>query len=553
MRKQDGKYCVYNKSTGENKGCSATRDEAVKHMRLLYGIENGSVQTKSFDGYVYEYQVSQDMANYNPVGGGNEKACANCFNWNSPDGCLLVQGDISPTGICGLWRKQEEYTAPPIQVEVTNWMDAATKAFECKCESCEVLVLGFKAVWTTQYINDLPDSAFAYIEPGGTKDEKGRTQGNKRHFPIRDSSGQLDRAHVINAEQRASQSPFGSKAIPKIRAAMRSLGIQSAVKAVKDFILGPPDPPVGLRPIYLHDDPTTGDLRAMVVFSNNFEDRHDQINPRAVQDEYVDWVEQTKLYPEYQMWHLGAKSRWGQADIVTKIGNFVIADGPVDPGMEEVAEAFANDPNTGTSNGYYAAYTIDKKEFLAWYPFEISPLPLSESANVWHGAQESLIQEGYLMKDEHKSFLEAHGVKSEMIDAIEKDILARQKNISAQGVASKAVEPEPEPSPDPTPTPEPGPDQKVIDSIATAFNKALSPINDRLVALEEGQKALNKTKDDTVADAILARVGALPQGYKGTESNPAPTPTQNPDDSLDHQFDWLGAEIDKALKAGGVS
>ncbi len=70
-------------------------------------------------------------------------------------------------------------------------------------------------------INDLPDSAFAYIEPGGKKDESGKTvPRSKRHFPIHDAS------HVRNALARANQSPFGKKALPKIIAAAKKYGIK---------------------------------------------------------------------------------------------------------------------------------------------------------------------------------------------------------------------------------------------------------------------------------------------------------------------------------------
>jgi len=72
-------------------------------------------------------------------------------------------------------------------------------------------------------INDLPDSAFAYIEPGGHKDAGGKTvPRSKRHFPIHDA------AHVRNALARATQSPFGKKAMPKIRAAAKKFGIEIA-------------------------------------------------------------------------------------------------------------------------------------------------------------------------------------------------------------------------------------------------------------------------------------------------------------------------------------
>ncbi len=73
---------------------------------------------------------------------------------------------------------------------------------------------------TASRINDLPDSAFAYIEPGGKKDDQGKTVPRSlRHFPIHDA------AHVRNALARAPQSPFGAKAMPKIRAAAKKFGI----------------------------------------------------------------------------------------------------------------------------------------------------------------------------------------------------------------------------------------------------------------------------------------------------------------------------------------
>jgi hypothetical protein len=68
--------------------------------------------------------------------------------------------------------------------------------------------------------NDLPDSSFAYVEPGGMKDAQGKTTPrSKRHFPIHDA------AHVRNALARASQSPFGKMAMPKIVSAARKFGV----------------------------------------------------------------------------------------------------------------------------------------------------------------------------------------------------------------------------------------------------------------------------------------------------------------------------------------
>lgn len=42
LREEDGKWCVYNKDTNENKGCSDSREMAVQHMRALYAHEPGA-------------------------------------------------------------------------------------------------------------------------------------------------------------------------------------------------------------------------------------------------------------------------------------------------------------------------------------------------------------------------------------------------------------------------------------------------------------------------------------------------------------------------------
>jgi uncharacterized protein len=76
------------------------------------------------------------------------------------------------------------------------------------------------AQMATQSINDLPDSAFAYIEPGGSKDSSGKTvPRNLRHFPIH------DKAHADNAAARIAQgAKFGKEALPKVKAAQKKFG-----------------------------------------------------------------------------------------------------------------------------------------------------------------------------------------------------------------------------------------------------------------------------------------------------------------------------------------
>lgn len=85
------------------------------------------------------------------------------------------------------------------------------------------------AQMTSASIDDLPDSDFAYIEPGG-KVVGGKTEPRSlRHFPI------MDEAHVRNALSRLSQSPFGDKARAKVEAAAKRMGIGMEGKAFTEL------------------------------------------------------------------------------------------------------------------------------------------------------------------------------------------------------------------------------------------------------------------------------------------------------------------------------
>lgn len=66
--------------------------------------------------------------------------------------------------------------------------------------------------WTREYINNLPDSAFLYIEPGGEKDEEGKTKPRSlRHLPYKDMDGNIDVEHLRNAIVRLSQENTGKE------------------------------------------------------------------------------------------------------------------------------------------------------------------------------------------------------------------------------------------------------------------------------------------------------------------------------------------------------
>jgi len=62
------------------------------------------------------------------------------------------------------------------------------------------------AEWTTAFVNDLPDSSFALILPGGEKDEDGKTTPRSlRKLPYKDGDGAVDVPHLRNALARIGQ------------------------------------------------------------------------------------------------------------------------------------------------------------------------------------------------------------------------------------------------------------------------------------------------------------------------------------------------------------
>lgn len=84
-----------------------------------------------------------------------------------------------------------------------------------------------EAVWSATMINNLADSSFLYIEPGGEKDEEGKTvPRSKRHFPVYDDVGKLDLPHLRNSLQRIPQSTLDQGAKDKALAKAQKLAKQ---------------------------------------------------------------------------------------------------------------------------------------------------------------------------------------------------------------------------------------------------------------------------------------------------------------------------------------
>lgn len=446
-------------------------DNLLNGMRAVYAkTEHG---TKSFDEwYIYQHQMTQEEAGYDSLGMKDNKACANCQFFHSPDGCLIVSGDISPTGMSKFWNEKVKYQPDPIPV----------------------------------FIVDVTEGVKATTEPKGM--EKITTWLNG----------------LMGRDNEASS------------------------------LL-----PVGLRPIYF----TPEDNRVWMFGSNNFEDRHGHYIKESTQQEYIEWAaDHPELLPEFHIWHQGEKTKWGKADTVARINNFTLWSGLVDKGFEPFAEACANDPNICVSNGYFAVLNEDNTEFDLWRPYELSPLPLSESANVWMGTSEALRLEGYVIDEGTKALLKQRGASEEFLADLDKYTGARGTQVTNAGVGAKSVEDPPTPGPTDPPKPEEpvvqqansvgGTVQSItMDQIVGALATVIAPISQRIEAIEQGQKSLEgkvaKTQEDLVAEQLTAQISqAAQQGYKASE-DPKNIVEENKD------LNWIAADLEKALASGGLN
>ena len=105
------------------------------------------------------------------------------------------------------------------------------------CATCEAVIDEAKATWTTAYINNLPDSAFAAIEGGGKKDSEGKTVPRSlRHYPHHNAQGGLDLPHLRAALSRVGDSSNFQGGKAHLASHARSAGVGQAAASVDETL-----------------------------------------------------------------------------------------------------------------------------------------------------------------------------------------------------------------------------------------------------------------------------------------------------------------------------
>lgn len=394
---------------------------------------------------------------------------------------------------------------------------------------------GEKVAWTAAYVNDLPDSAFAYVEPGGKKDAGGKTVPRSlRHFPFKGAGGKVDLPHLRNALARAPQSPFGPKAMPKLRAAAEAAGVGKYAKEIWGAFTAFKD--------------LAGAWRWLSVTTNKFKDLEGEIFTEASHKHAVAHADAEKDYPELRLWHV-PKSEIGQADFVDYLDGFILHSGVFSD--EAVAEKLSKLKGLAVSHGFEYRPGDEKDGVYEWYrTFEVSVLPAEWAANIYTDFAVEEKEASMPLTTEKRKFL-VGVIGEERVAHIEEHLGEVSKDLEGSGVEFKdlteAVEAE-----EKTPTDEPATDTKepaaedkatpvtmenmgehVQAAVASALEAAIAPVtkliedmqksfDEKATADEARLKALESTDEEKIAAALSPSRkapgdGERPSQSKGTE------------------------------------
>lgn len=164
--------------------------------------------------------------------------------------------------------------------ELDEWCETQEEIEEAMMENSEAKQM------TKQSINNLPDSDFAYIEPGGSKDSEGKTVPRSlRHLPIHDA------AHVRNALARLPMTDISESAkqsaLKKIKQAAKKFSVnvgaaqeKAEAKLIDWIFVDREDAMRVAQHIGLHG-----------IFKHVGSDGREYWIPGQTQDEFMFWLE----------------------------------------------------------------------------------------------------------------------------------------------------------------------------------------------------------------------------------------------------------------------
>lgn len=328
--------------------------------------------------------------------------------------------------------------------------------------------------------------------------------GNKvRKYPIH------DKAHVRNALARAAQmiekggeaATDAKKALPKIRAAAKKMGIGEMEKSKSSVIV---------------EKAADGRWRAVMFPSNNYIDWHGDIISEDAHREYVDWVNKNMdCAPVFMTWHIPGTARENPIDFAAYENGFLIMSAPLteseaagllraqaetDIGMSHtsvVLERDANDPRVVTK----------------YRMVEVTDLPLDAAANPFTDFELSQKKQEADMAIDTRKYLATLLGSEEKADAFLKKTGLKQKELDEAQIPSKEKEAPEQEAPKTAEAPQALTLDQVIEAVSKQFgmeelSTAFAEIKEKaekVDTLEQVVAELAKKDEEKLAEKIAPK------------------------------------------------
>jgi hypothetical protein len=390
--KKDGKFCVRNKETKDNKGCSETRSKAVAHMRALYAAEAGE-------------SLGKEINDLDPD------------NWTAVE--AFVDAEVKAF--------EEEYGKDETE-EVLDEKAMSEKSFFGATSYAELEEME-EARERTQAISDLiyefPYLASNILDDPFTEDKEKAITDLASELSTRISTAKKKELLIISEGTEVPEEVL--EGITNVEDTITRRAKEKAKEIVKTlFSLGREEDAETEDELMIWKE-KDGSYHWFARYSNN---RRDRDNPPEIISEkshrrFVELVDKGLApYPELLLWHI-PKWKIGQAYWVGYDDTgFALSAGKFDKGCEPVAEWLKSKTDVLVSHGMPPSTIKRDKEddsiIIEHESREISPLPDWAAANELTGFI-ALNKEAKMAIPEAKkqSLIDDWGMSPEIIATVE--------------------------------------------------------------------------------------------------------------------------------------
>ena len=390
-----------------------------------------------------------------------------------------------------------------------------------------------KAVWSTAFVNDLPDGSFLFIESGGKKNGEGKTKPRSlRHFPYKDASGKVDLPHIRNAIARIPQSNAPGLSDTKKRSLQEKARriLQNAQKERPGLfkqVVG------ALKGVIPHDEPEPADsglmlwkeadgtYRWLARYSNNFrdEDTPPEIIAAESHKRFVDLVDNKEVSaPDLWLWHV-EDWKWGTGNWVAyDDAGFALAGGTVDKGFEPLAEHLMTlDPEgVRVSHGMLKKSIVrdpdDPSIIVEHVTREISPLPAWAAASQLTGFILSKEANMAIPVEKREALQEEWNLPADLLGSLEAANAADKDSADEAGIERKEKDDGAEDTPPVEAEAETQPlGRDELGQVITAIAQTLTTMGQQMATqandIKELKEARAAEEEETLTDLFQRAIG----------------------------------------------